>query len=314
MPFHVSNSTPAREAAARAYLAGTTRLSLALRVECSNGQVFAFTDAEDDFLLSAGTWGAVTVPQTLYRSAEGIFPKNIQQNRDPRKVDTWEFVAFTSEPGQDGYVMAADVARGLFRQARFSFLFFARDNLTFQWLRQRGKLGDKTADKGRVTWKMNGLSRLLQQEVLDVTSPLSRATWGDAELAFFNLDGQTADGYAARVTGAVSQVNTATSRRRFVLQNAQSFPGGRFSDGTVQFLTGANAGYVASVLDYESDSGQFTLDENTPFPIANGIRVRAQIKAPLTFADWLLFFGDGMYFAAEPAIPNNESASNISRG
>ncbi|MBW3636713.1 MAG: DUF2163 domain-containing protein [Armatimonadetes bacterium] len=311
MPFHVSNSTPEREAAARAYLEGTTRLSLALRVELADGRIFAFTDAEDAVSLPAGTWGAITIPATTYRAGEGAFPKDLQQSRDPRKVDNWEFVAFCGEAGS--YVLAADVAKGTWRGARFSLLFFARDRLDFQWIRQRGKLGEKSQDKGRATWKMNGLSRLLQQEVLEVTSPISRAKWGDPELAFFNLDGNTFDGFAARVTGTVSGVDATYPRRRFVLAAAVGSAPHRFSDGTITFLSGANSGLVASVLDYDSATGRFTLDQQTPFPIANGDSVRAQIRAPLTLEDWKLFFGTGMYFAAEPKIPNTESASVITR-
>jgi hypothetical protein len=311
MPFHVSNSTPEREAEALAYLQGTTRLSLALRVECGDGQVFAFTDAEEDILLPAGTWDDITIPQTLYQSGEGIFPKNIQQNRDPRKVDHWEFVAFI---GAIGYVLESDVARGKFQKARFSFIIFARDRLDFQWLRQRGKLGDKSDDKGQSKWKMNGLSRLLQQEVLEVTSPLSRAKWGDPALAFFDLNGDTGDGFAARVSGAVSLVDATFPRRRFVLAAAQGFPEGRFADGTIEFLDGANDGVVMSVQDYESATGLFTLDESAPFPVANGVTVRAQIRAPMTFEDWKLYFGTGFGFPGEPQIPNAEDAQDIKAG
>ncbi len=302
MPFTISPEF-------KAALAGTIRLSKALRIERKDGQVFAFTDAGRDLLLPAHTWGAITMPQTLYLDGEGRFPTNLQQSRDPRKIDNWEFTAFLGNT--PGAVSELDVLRRSFLGARYALIFLARENLGWQMLRQRGTLGLGTLDKGQVAWKMNGLSRALDQEVLDVTSPLSRATWGDPELAFFNLDGNTTDGWAARVTGAASNVDATYPRRRFVLEETQGFPNYRFSDGSVTFLSGANAGYVASVLDFRSEDGRFTLDDEAPFPIENGDSVRAQIRAPLTLEDWLLYFGSGMYFSAEPGIPTLESASSI---
>ena len=310
MSFHVNNSTPQREAEAHAYLSGTVRLSLALRLERRDGQAFAFTDAEEDVSLGAGTWGNIIIPATNYQAGMARFPKNLSQSRDPRKVDSWEFVALTGE--EAGYISEADVVKGLFREARYSLIFFARDAL-FQWLRMRGKVGAKVVDKGSVVWKMNGLSRALGQDVLEVTSPLSRAKWGDPALSTTNLNGQTADGWAFRVTGVASNVDVNYPRRSFVLSGTQGFPNTRFSDGTVEFLTGANAGLVASILDFDSAIGRIVLDEVAPSVIAPGVQIRAQVRAPQTLEEWVLYFGTGFGFPGEPQIPNAESANSQGR-
>ena len=206
MSFSPPNEWTQGEAAFWAYLDGTVALALALQIERKDGARLCFTSAQRDVQLPGKSWGQIAVPAALHRAGEGVFPKSLQQSRDPRKVDNWEFTAFVSGDA-DAYIRQDDVLKGRFSGAAYSLRIYARDDLDWQLLRQRGELGERSLDKGACTWKMKGLSNKLAAEVLEVTSPLSRAAWGDEELAFFNLDGQTHDGFAARVTGAVSSVS-----------------------------------------------------------------------------------------------------------
>ena len=313
MSFSPPNEWTQGEAEFWAYLDGTVALALALLIEPKDGSRLCFTSAQRDVLLPGKTWGQIAVPTATHFAGEGVFPKSLQQSRDPRKVDNWEFTAFVADGG-DSYVRQDDVLKGRFLGARYSLRIYARDNLNWQLLRQRGELGERSLDKGACTWKMKGLSNKLAAEVLEVTSPLSRATWGDDELAFFNLDGQTHDGFAARVAGAVSSVSAIWPRRWFTLNAAKNYPAGRFTDGLILWTSGPNAGVESSILDFDTVTGTFLLDEDTPFPIAVGHGARAQIRAPLTIEEWRLFFGTGEGFAGEPGIPSLEAASNIKNG
>lgn len=309
MPFHVNSSTPEREAAAKDYLGGTTRLSIALRIVCTDGDIFAFTNEQFDRLLPSKTWRLITIPEALYRAGEATFPKHLQQSRDPRQVDTWEFVTFCGET-EDDYVKTQDIAKNKFRDAAFSLIAYARD-ADFAWLLMRGEIGQISPDKGQAVWKANGLSRRFKQEVLEVTSPVARARWSDSIMSFFNLNGLTADGHTARVTGAASSVDAKFPRRKFRVTASTSHPEHRFTDGTCLFLTGANAGYEGSILNWNDSNGEVILDDYAPFPVANGDSVRLQIRIPQTIEEWVLFFGNGKYFPAEPGIPGNEIANRM---
>ena len=177
-------------------------------------------------------------------------------------------------------------------------------------LRMRGTLGERKVSGQSMSFKMRSLANQLDGEILDSTSPYSRAAWGDAELGFFNLAGQTSDGLAARVSGPVGADNLY-ARRRFTLPGTKNFPLGRFVGGTVRFESGANAGLTAPVLDHDPATGLFTLDDATRYPIGAGDVVTAQIRPPLSLDEWILYFGTGFGFNGEPGVPSNQTAQEI---
>jgi hypothetical protein len=291
----------------RDYLASSaTALSLALLIERKDGARFGFTNIRRFASLPAFTVRQITVPAFTYSPRGRLRMSNLQQSERPSASDNWEATLVMG-----AHLPEADVAQGKFFGAAYYLTFFDWRTHTPIMLRMRGKVGQRTLEGLSVTFKMRSLSQLMQAEVLDVTSPLSRARWGDPELAFFNLSGQTNDGFAARVSGAITGVDAEFPRRRFTLSGATGFPAGRFSGGTALFTSGANTGVEASILSYSADDGVFTLDAPLRFPLAPGDGVRVQIRAPLNLAEWLLFFGTGMYCPCEPGIPNGETATVI---
>ena len=292
----------------RAYLdSKSTALALAMRVIRLDGAVYGWTNIRRPATLPAWS-GPYNVPSQRYESRARLQVSNLEQNARPDSTDNMEASVIALDTA-----FLEDADRGMFFGAEFTLLFFDWRTDGPLMLRMRGTLGERKLSGIGVTFKMRSLAQRLQGDVLDVTSPYSRAVWGDEELAFFNLSGQTHDGFAARLTGNANPDNNF-SRQRFVLSASIGFPAGRFTNGTVTFLSGANSGLVAGVLQHDPNTGTFTLDERARHPIALGDNVRAQIRPPLTLAEWILYFGTGFGCPCEPGIPNNTTANQITNG
>lgn len=284
---------------------GRTRLNGAVRLVRRDGVVYGGTDARLDTTLPELTVGSQTVPETLYKGMTIELPTNLQQTDDPATVDNWELRVFLGD-----YFTKGDLALKKFSGAKYTLILFSRTNLTWQMLRSRGTVGEQTLRGQDATWKMRGLSQALQTEVLDLTSPLSRAQWGDGAMEFFDLDGNTHDGYAARVSGTVSAI--VDSRRAFTVAQTAGFPAGRFTEGTVEWVSGDNAGGpVGEIMDWDATTGALKLWYPTDFAVQSGDSVVMQIKAPKTVEEWIVFFGDATLFPGEPQMMTLEEMYDV---
>ncbi len=298
MPF----TTPA--AFKTALLNGTVRASIAIRIVRGDGVVFGFTNAQADVTLPALTVGAQTVPQTTYRAGIGMVPSNLQES-DDLTPNNMEISGILGD-----YLTEADVRKKRFKDAAYTLIVFNRADTTHQILRGRGRIGDASVAGHQATFKLRSLASLLQNDIIELTSSVSRAAWGDPEMAFFNLDSDyTAIGSLARVTGNVNLV--ANSRRIFTLPVTVAYPATWMNEGTVEWISGANAGVVMDVMSSNSANGQITLWHPTPYDIAIGDSVRATIRAPLTIEEWVATFGNGRYFAGEPGIMTSEQMYQV---
>jgi hypothetical protein len=292
----------------RAYLdSGTTALALAMRVVRRDGQVLGWTNIRRPTTLPVWN-GPYNVPSQRYDSKYRLQVSNLERSARPDATDNMEASLVAPDA-----TFLQDAEHGQFFGAAFTLLFFDWRTDRPLMLAMRGTLGERKVTGQGVSFKMRSLAQALQNDVLDVTSPYSRAVWGDEELANFNLDGNTNDGFAARLSGAVTG-DATFPRRRFTLASSIGFPPGRFVGGTATFLSGNNTGLIAPILDHNPATGLFTLDDGTRFPIAGGDSVKCQIRPPLTIDEWKTYFGTGFGFAAEPGIPNNTTASEISGG
>jgi hypothetical protein len=290
----------------REYLdSGTTALALAMRVVRRDGQVFGWTNIRRPATLPEWV-GAYNVPSQRYDSKYCLQVSDLERSARPDATDNMgcSVVARDTE-------FLQDAEHGQFFGAAFTLLFFDWRTDRPLMLAMRGTLGKQKIEGQGVFFKMRSLAQALQNDVLDATGPYSRAVWGDEELDFFNLNGNTNDGFAARLTANIT-IDATFPRRRFTLASSIGFPSGRFANGTVTFLSGNNAGLIAPILDHNPVTGLFTLSDDTRYPIQSGDSVKCQIRPPLTIDEWKLFFGTGFGFPGEPGIPNNTTASEIS--
>lgn len=289
-----------------AALSQSVALGLAVRIVRSDGTVCAFNDQTLDVTLPEFTVGSVTVPETRYLANQVRFPAQIQRNLDLQQSNSWELVCLLG-----GAVTAADVLAGRFLGAKYHFLMYNRNDTTQQAALMRGKVGEVTVAGGEAKFSMRGLADALQQQVLDVTRATSRATWGDPELAFFDLTGNTHDGHAARVTSTIDSVDSDYPRRRLTVSDLAGFPAERFTNGTVQFTDGGNDGFTAGIQIYDHSTGALTLDRDTPVAMTAGDGVLCQIGAPTTIEAWRAYFGSGFGFPGFPGIPTVDQVNAV---
>lgn len=286
-----------------ALLQGTVPLRLAIRIARRDGAVFGFCTGSLATTLPSLTVGNIAIPSQLYDHRWALTVSNWQETAD-LSPNTMEM---SLNMGAGG-VTEESVRRLLWTSARFSFLIFHRENLAWQILRGRGTLGGARIEGGRVTFKLRSLSQILQQDVIELTSPMNRANWGDPEMAWANLDGQSADGHPLRVSGPVSNVTSA--RRSFRLAAAAGQPAQRMEQGRIEWLSGANAGILSEVMSCDG-AGNIVLWHPTPYPIGAGDTARATIGVPLTIEQWVTVFGDGRRFNGEPHLTTAEEAHEI---
>lgn len=308
MPFTVSEDYKA------ACASGTVRLALALSIVCRDGveiNLTTFTRAVtlESLTIEFEDGGAITIPAKTYRAGIWIAPTDMEQKADISQVNNWELSAILGS-----YLKASDVDKKRFNNARWSLIEFIWDNPSLMLLRGRGFVGEVLPVGKKALFKMRGLEHLLQNEILPVTSPLSRARWGDSELSFFDLNGNTADGFAARVVTSVDEVDSDYPRRRFRLLDTVGQPEKRFSDGTARFTSGDNQNLSVPIMDWDESTGWITLCEDAPDVISAGDDVTAQIGAPRTIEEWRTVFGSGFGFPGEPMITTIEQANAVVSG
>ena len=314
MPFTCSDDYKA------ALATGTTFQSYALRIVRLDGAVFSFTRLRQSISLPElvitlrNGVSTMTVPAATYSAQGALRVSNLEQTDDITAADNMEATLTIG-----AWLPLADVLKGLFEGASFTLLFFdwktpaPAGHAPRIMLRLRGQLGDRSRNGNEVTWKLRSLANRLKNQLLDITTPLSRSRWGDPELAFFDLAGNTHDGFAARVVDDIDSVDGTYPSRVFTITSTIGFPTDRFTNGLVTFRTGPNAGATRLVLNWDSPTGVFQLDQDTPFPITAGDQVQAQIAWPLTKEQWTAYFGDLSKFPGEIDIPPVENVNKLAQ-
>jgi len=303
---------------------GTTFLAYGLRIVDVSGAVRAFTNLRRPQLLRAfsipiSPSRTLTHPETRYESLGALRVSNLVLSDDVSQTDNMEATLAFSRVLPEALVRA-----GALEGCRFSLVVFdwktpiGQNGQGRAMLRLRGKLGERTIKGREATWKLRSLAHALRGDILESTSRDSRARWGDPELSFVNPETAIShDGYRFALGEAIAEVDQGDPRRHFRLSGAAGYPDDRFADGLARFsvsIEGATFEAAISILSFEPTTGWFRLASDAPLPLVAGQIARPRVRAPRTLSEWLLYFGDGKFFAGEPGIPTVESANRINTG
>lgn len=210
-------------------------------VERADGLRLALTTADIDCTISGVPIDGVATGSVTYLSEPGLDASNIRSTSG-LEVDNLEG-ALT----EGGVVTRADILRGLWDGAAWTLFQFNRADISQGFVvLKAGHLGNIQPRVGKFVVEMRDLRQALQAEHSVVLQPECRHDLGNAKCGV-NLASFTD---TVTVTGVTSaQVFQISSSR------ADDF----FGNGSITWLTGANAGVTVKVKSYASASDQFTL-------------------------------------------------------
>lgn len=257
------------------YASGSTTLAHALRIERKDGQVFAFTSADTDAVIGG----------VRYLAGPGLGISSLAATAG-FAVDNLELTVFP-----DALVLTREsfIAK-LWHGARFELLVYNWADLSMGIdVIKRGMVGETKLGDVAVSVELRSQRQALQQEVGEYTSQTCRNRLGDARCKV-NLAPLT----------SIRAVATTADRYTVTLSGA-AMPDDFFGEGTLAFLSGANAGVQLLVRDYEA--GVFKLGTPAPFDIAVGDSVRVVAGCRKRLQDCRDRYSNVLNMRAEPHLP-----------
>jgi uncharacterized phage protein (TIGR02218 family) len=196
-----------------------------------DGTVFAWTDSDEPITVGGHTYTPLESYQASANDGKSDF-----------SVDNMEIVGFLDSPA----ITEADVAMGKWDLAQIRAFMVNRNNtangiydMRYGWLGQV-----KIQAPGIYTAEIRGLSQAIQNTICDLITPTCRFTLGDSRCTV-NLASYTTSGAA---------VTTVFSTQEFA-STALTQPDAYFANGTVKWVTGANAGIQMDVQGFTHSGG-----------------------------------------------------------
>lgn len=220
-------------ALANHYSAGTTTLSQAIRVERTDGQVFAFTSAQK----------SVEIGGTVYLSS-GLVLTDVVTSAD-MSVGNMELTLYA--PINDPVFNKADVFGGIWKNARFEIFEYNRASPSDgKNPLVSGTFGEITVMSKHFKIELRDWLQYLQQSIGEASSKNCRNRLGD-ERCGVDLDLFT-------VTGTL----TSVSSNQVFRDSSRTEDDDWFGEGIITFTSGSCAGYSQKVKAYDDD-GTITL-------------------------------------------------------
>lgn len=252
-----------------------TSLAFCWRIERRDGICLGFTSHDRDLERDG----------LVYRAAPGMLPSAVavSDGFDASTLDVSG--ALTSDS-----ISEADLEAGRWDRAAVSlFLVDWEDPDGERLPLVRGELGDVSVKANGFEAELRGLAALLEQAVVEQTSPGCRAELGDRRC---RVD------MAARVH--VTRVAALAGEAAIVVADASS-EANAYGQGRLRWIGGANGGLESVVT--ASDGPQLILQEPPPFAIAEGDLVEIAQGCDKSFATCAGRFANAGNFRGEPHLP-----------
>lgn len=270
----------------------TTQLATCWRLARRDGQVYGFTDHDQDIVIDGLTYAAATgyTASTVAANA-GLAVDN---------VDVEGLIDATVITETDLLAGRWDGAAVQIFVVDWSAPADGRLNL------RSGRIGEVQLGRGQFVAELRGLTQALQQTVGELYSSSCRAVLGDARCAVVLTD-YTAAGTVAAVTSArqfSTDLGAATVRLTPATTGAP--PDAYFAGGLLTWTTGANAGLAMEIKGYTAASQTIELSLPMPFAVIAGDAFSAVTGCDKTFAVCKTKFGNTVNFRGEPHVPGND--------
>lgn len=259
------------------YQQGTTSLATCWRVTLQSGQVYAFTDHDN----------SLTVNGLKYEAGTGFLPSAIQ-TQSRLAVDNQNMQGFLNSDS----ITAEDLTAGVWDYAEvFVFSVNWRDLSQGIDIKERGRLGEVSLQRGTFTAEFRGLASAYSQPVNEVYQAGCRAQLGDARCGV-NLASFT-------FTGTLSAVS---SDGLTFTDAARTEAAGYFDGGKITMTSGASSGLSMEIK--ANVVGSFTLQLQLPRGAAAGDTYSMHAGCSKRFTeDCVGRFANGNNFRGEPHVP-----------
>lgn len=263
-----------------AHLAGsTTSLATLWKVTRTDGQIFGFTDHDQDLSI-----GGVT-----YRSATG-FTRSAVRATLGLSEDNVEFSGAIVSTA----IKIADIRAGLWDYAVVEVFMVNWNDLTMGTLQMsKGKMGQIRDGRNSFVAEVMGLSGNLRQPVGRLYTAACDADLGDSRC--------TVNMAPFTFTGAITSV---TSRRIFA-DSGRGEADDYFNAGKITWTSGENSGLSMEVKEFTNAGGGFVLQMPMPYQVQVGDTYSVKKGCLKTFAMCVADFANGENFRGFPHIPGN---------
>jgi uncharacterized phage protein (TIGR02218 family) len=229
------------------YISGRSAKTMARcwRVTTVGGQIYGFTSHTRNLLFDGVTYNSLLgFASSAIQSKEGLSP------------DNYTVTAFLSEQDE------LDIYKGVYDHARVEIFLVNYLDLTLSKIIEKvGFIGQINRSDGKFTADVVGLSQLLSVKIGNTYSKACNARLGDSRCKV-NI-GAGSDYYA---TGSIA---TVINKRSFTVTLDDTFANGWFTEGNIQFTSGANNTIKRDISTH--DGARFDLFIETPLPITVGV-------------------------------------------
>jgi len=253
-----------------------TTLAFCWRIERRDGIALGFTTHDRDLFLDG----------LAYRAAPGMVPSavTVTDGFDAGSMDV------TGALRPDG-IAEGDLEAGRWDGAGVTLFAVDWEAPGARVLLARGTLGAAERTGNAFTAELRGPAAVLEQAVVEATSPECRAALGDRRCRV--------DLAARRVLARVVGVDGAALEMDRVEPSANAF-----GYGMLRWIDGANAGLSVAIL---SSSGSAIVLRDLPaMPVTIGDRAALIEGCDRSFATCRGRFGNALHFRGEPHLPGND--------
>lgn len=275
-----------------AHLEGTTTLATLWRVVRKDGEIYRFTDHDQDITYGGELYlAAVSYERTAISSGSSL------------AVDNGELKGLLDSET----IVESDLRAGLWDNASIRIWVVNWANLTQGELKvRRGTLGEVMVDDtGIFRAELRGLAQPLQQPIGHVYLATCNADLGDTrcgiDLSFGA--GWTAADTIASVPDSATLVLTGTGTALII--------DGWFDRGVAIWQTGANVGVAREVIGWTQGTLTLSLLAPPPFAPAPGDVIHIQSGCDLRFVTCRVKFNNKNNFRGTPLVPGAQAILGV---
>lgn len=269
-------------------------LALCVKLTRADGTVLAFTGHDEDIRFDGLLYeaGACADPSAMRNELGGA-------------VGNLDIMGLLDSD----FLTEADVIAGLYQGCTIDFYNVnwsaakPRTSTNDGYIIARGFIGEITLGDAGYTAEVRFLWQLLQQQIVEVTSPTCRAQVYDSRC-----------GVNPAAFTFSRTVNAVTDRYTCIFA-ADAHATGYFDQGWVTFTSGANAGIEREVKRHTLSGGSSTITVQDPWPYDVAVSDVANLikGCNRAFSTCVSDFANGVNFRGEPHLPGNDKVLKLGR-